>query len=370
MTEMKYCEGCGVELQTADKNKAGYIPSSALEKENLICQRCFRIKNYNEVIPIQMDENEFLKILNSIGETNSYVVQIVDLFDIDGTLIFGLPRFIGKNPYIILANKIDLFPKAMNQERIKQWLRRYLNDYGLYPEEIFLISAEKNIGFDDVIDYLAFERGNRDVFVVGATNVGKSSFINQLIKRQQEEEDYLELTTSRYPGTTLNIVRIPLDDGHDLIDTPGIVNHKRLSEWVDPKTLKAISPNKTVKPKVYQLNGEQTLFFGGLARIDQVNQARNNFVCYLSNAMEIHRTKLSHADEIYVKHLGELLQPPSYEEAKQLPPLTKHSFRYTGGNKIDIVISGLGWIAIDGEPTTIDVYVPKGIGVHQRDALI
>jgi len=369
MTEIKYCEGCGVELHTTEKTKAGYIPSSALENENLICQRCFRIKNYNEVIPIQMDEDEFLKILNSIGSTNSFVVQIVDLFDIDGTLISGLPRFIGKNPYIILANKIDLFPKAMNQNRIKHWLRRYLNDSGLYPEEIFLISAEKNIGFEDVIDYLAIERGNRDVFVVGATNVGKSSFINQLIKRQQEE-DFIELTTSRYPGTTLNVVRIPLDDGHDIIDTPGIVNHKRLSEWVDSKTLKTISPTKTVKPKVYQLNGEQTLFFGGLARIDQVNQAKNNFVCYISNELDIHRTKRSNANELYEKHLGELLQPPSYEEAKQLPTLTKHSFRFSGRDKIDIVISGLGWIAVDGEATNIEVYVPKGIGVHQRDALI
>ena len=370
MTEIQYCEGCGAELQTTDENRAGYIPNSSLEKGNLICKRCFRIKNYNEVIPIQMNEDDFLEILNSIGRTNSFVVQLVDLFDLDGTLISGLPRFIGKNPFILLANKIDLFPKSINPTRIKNWLKRYVNENGLYPEEIFLISAEKNIGLADVIDYLETERGKRDIFVVGATNVGKSSFINQVIRRYSDSEEAFELTTSRYPGTTLNIVKIPLADGHDLIDTPGIVNRKRFSEWVDPTTLKAISPSKTVKPKVYQLIGEQTLFLGGLARIDQVNKARNNFVCYIANDIHIHRTKLENAEEIYQKHLGELLQPPTEEEAKKLPPLTKHSFRYSGKKKMDVVISGLGWIAVDGEATTIDVYVPKGIGVHLRDALI
>ncbi|TCS83787.1 ribosome biogenesis GTPase YqeH [Tepidibacillus fermentans] len=370
MTEIKYCEGCGATLQTTDPTKVGYIPPSALEKEHKICQRCFRIKNYNEVIPLQMDEDEFLEILHSIGNTDSFVVQIVDLFDIDGTLIAGLPRFIGKNPYILVANKIDLFPKSVNHQKIKHWLKKYVNEHGLYPEEIFLVSAEKNIGLLDVIRYLEREKGKRDVFVVGATNVGKSSFINRIISIIKGKHEHFALTTSRYPGTTLNVVRIPFIDGTDMIDTPGIVNHKRFSEWVDPKSLKAIIPNKTVKPKVYQLKGDQTLFWGGLARIDQVGETKNNFVCYLANAIPIHRTKRVNADEIYQKHLGELLQPPTLKEANQLPPLTKHSFRFTGRNKVDIVISGLGWVAVDGEPTTIDIYVPKGIGVHLREALI
>ncbi|MFV9510975.1 ribosome biogenesis GTPase YqeH [Tepidibacillus sp. LV47] len=370
MSEMLYCEGCGAILQTTDQTKAGFIPSSALETGNRICQRCFRIKHYNEVIPIQMDEDEFLEILHSIGQTDNFVVQIVDLFDIDGTLISGLPRFIGHNPFILVANKIDLFPKSVKYEKIKHWLRKYVNEHGLFPEEIFLISAEKNIGLKEVIHYLEKEKGNRDVFVVGATNVGKSSFINQVIQILKGKQSHIELTTSRYPGTTLNVVRIPFIDGKDIIDTPGIVNHKRFSEWVGPKTLKAILPNKTVKPKVYQLAGEQTLFWGGLARIDQVGKTRNNFVCYLANGISIHRTKRENADEIYQKHLGELLKPPTIEEAKQLPPFAKHDFRFTGRNKVDIVISGLGWVAVDGEPTNIEVYVPKGISVHLRDALI
>lgn len=366
MSEIKYCVGCGAPLQSADPKKAGYIPSSTIDNEQAICKRCFRIKNYNEVMPVQIDENEFLQILNSIGKTESLVVQLVDLFDIDGTMISGMHRFIGNNPFILVANKIDLFPKSIKQERIKHWLTYYASNHGLKPEAIFLISAEKGIGIEEVADYIAKNKGKKDVHVVGATNVGKSSFINRLIKSLHGEQK-IELTTSKYPGTTLNTIRIPFTKGNYIIDTPGVVHKERYSESVLPDTLRTITPKKTIKPKVYQLSGEQTLFFGGLARIDQVNKTTNSFVCYISNELLVHRTKLSNADELYAKHLGELLSPPSPDEIKLLPKLIKHSFRVD--EKTDIVISGLGWVTIDND-SIVDVYVPKGIGVHSRKALI
>ena len=66
------------------------------------------------------------------------------------------------------------------------------------------------------------------MYVVGGTNVGKSTLINRLIRDYSDLEQ--ELTTSRYPGTTLDMVNIPLDDGKYIIDTPGIVYPWRFSE--------------------------------------------------------------------------------------------------------------------------------------------
>ncbi len=365
----KYCEGCGIELQTELPNNIGYIPEASLEKEQFICQRCYRIKHYNEVLPIEVNGDDFLQILNGISFTDCLVVHIVDLFDIDGTLIHGLPRFIGNNPFILVANKIDLFSKNINHEKIKQWLLQHVKEQGLLPEKIFLTSTDKNICLEEIINYIDEEQKDKDVYVVGATNVGKSTFINKLISILHEIND-VELTTSRYPGTTLNIVKIPLTDKHFIIDTPGIIHRNRFSEHVSPSTLKKISPRAIIKPVVYQLHGKQTLFWGGLARIDQLRDSKNSFVCYLSNDILIHRAKLSNADKMYEKHLGGYLCPPTKEEAKTFPEQTKHSFNILGKNKVDIVISGLGWVTVDGEPTNIDVYVPKGIGVHIRKALI
>ena len=76
------------------------------------------------------------------------------------------------------------------------------------------------------------------------------------------------ITTSQFPGTTLDKIEIPLDDGHFLIDTPGIIHRHQMAHYLGKKDLKIIAPQKEIKPKVYQLNAEQTLFLGGLARFD------------------------------------------------------------------------------------------------------
>ena len=44
---IKKCSGCGIELQFEDKNKEGYVPEEKfITQDNLLCQRCFKIKNY------------------------------------------------------------------------------------------------------------------------------------------------------------------------------------------------------------------------------------------------------------------------------------------------------------------------------------
>ncbi len=49
-----------------------------------------------------------------------------------------------------------------------------------------------------------------DVYVIGVTNVGKSTLINAIIKEITGDKDVI--TTSRFPGTT-DKIEIPLDDG-------------------------------------------------------------------------------------------------------------------------------------------------------------
>ena len=63
-------------------------------------------------------------------------------------------------------------------------------------------------------------RKGRDVYVVGVTNVGKSTLINAIIQEITGDKDII--TTSRFPGTTLDKIEIPLDDGSYIYDTPGL----------------------------------------------------------------------------------------------------------------------------------------------------
>ncbi|HZG57150.1 ribosome biogenesis GTPase YqeH [Paenibacillus sp.] len=363
------CSGCGVGVQTEEKAALGYVPKAALERKPLVCQRCFRMKHYNEALSVTPNQNEFLRLLGGVGDTDSLVVHIVDIFDFEGSLIGGLQRFVGSNPVVLVVNKIDLLPPGVNPNRIRNWVQRRAKEEGLRTVEVLLVSAKRGTGFERLAETLEAHRRGRDVYIVGATNVGKSTLVNRLIADYSDLD--AEVTVSSYPGTTLDLIHIPLDDEASVIDTPGIVYETRLTERVPKRYLEGIVPSRPVKPASYQLDAEQTLFFGALARFDFVEGAHQSFTCYVSPALTIHRTKLAKADALYAEHAGELLQPPAKEDLSALPPLTRHRFRVKPGTDVDLYIAGLGWIRANGTSgATVDVHAPKGVKVIMRDALI
>ncbi|WP_444810765.1 GTPase, partial [Streptococcus canis] len=209
----------------------------------------------------------------------------------------------------------------------------------------------------------------RNVYVVGVTNVGKSTLINAIIQEVTGDKDVI--TTSRFPGTTLDKIEIPLDDGTFIFDTPGIIHRHQMAHYLSAKDLKVVSPKKEIKPKTYQLNPEQTLFLGGLARFDFISGERQGFTAFFDNELGLHRTKLTGADTFYDKHLGGLLTPPGQKEAVDFPKLVRHEFVID--QKMDLVFSGLGWIRINGQKelkTKIAAWAPEGVAVLVRKAII
>lgn len=365
--EQYICIGCGVKIQTENKEELGYAPKSSLEKEDIVCQRCFRLKHYNEVQDVHLTDDDFLKILNELGKKDALIVKIVDIFDFNGSWLPGLHRFVGNNPILLIGNKVDLLPQSVKPNKLIHWMKGEARELGLKPKDVFLISAGKGHFMQEVTDAIETYREGKDVYVVGCTNVGKSTFINRILKEVTGEGDVI--TTSHFPGTTLDTIEIPLSDGKSLVDTPGIINHHQMAHYVDKRDLKIITPKKEIKPKVYQLNEGQTLYFGGLARFDYISGGRHSFVCHFSNELEIHRTKLEKADDLYERHVGEMLTPPRREQVDSFPELVRHEFTIKEG-KTDIVFSGLGWITVNEPGAKVAAFVPKGVHAMLRKSLI
>lgn len=361
------CIGCGAIIQTDRPDEIGYTPRSALEKEKVICQRCFRLKHYNEVQDVALTDDDFLQILNEIGKTDSLIVKVIDIFDFNGSWLPGLQRFIGNNPVLLVGNKVDLLPKSTNKNLLIQWMQSQAKELGLRACDVSLVSSTKGFHIQETLEKIERYRNGKDVYVVGCTNVGKSTFINRIIKEVVGGKDVI--TTSHVPGTTLDTIEIPLEDGQALIDTPGIINHHQMAHYVDKNELKVITPKKEIKPRVYQTNEEQSFFFGGLARLDYLKGGRRSFICYLSNELKIHRTKLANANQLYERHIGEMLQPPRKNNIDQFPELIRHEFKINN-EKTDIVFSGLGWITVDEPEAHVAAYAPKGVSVMLRPSLI
>lgn len=366
MTE-KRCIGCGSIIQSSDNKKPGFIPQSKIDSDDvdIVCRRCFRLKNYNEVTPLEINKDDYFNIISEIGNHNALIVKIIDLFDIEGSLIPQIQKLTNHNDLIIVANKRDLLPKIVKDSKIIHHLRKILVDNNLKVEDIYLMSALKNQNIDEVFNQIIKKAHGRDIYIVGATNVGKSTFINALLKsRAGSSKDVI--TVSSLAGTTLDLIKIPLGKNF-IIDTPGLVNDNQITHYLSPKALKVVTPKKEVKPKGFQLDSSQTLFIGGLARIDFISGPKTSFICYVSEFIKIHRTKLEKADELYISHLGTLLTPPFNNEESF--PLKGYNFNIRSTGKSDIVLPGLGFITVAGN-IKVKVHVRVNTIPYVRAAII
>lgn len=358
-----YCIGCGAKLQNTDPNEVGYTPKKEISEEQVYCQRCFRLRHYNEIQDVSLTDNDFLALLNTLNKEEALMVNVVDIFDFSGSVIPGLHRFVGDNPVLLVGNKVDLLPKSTNLKKLRNWLMEQAHKEGLRPVEVLLTSSKQKDTIDTLVKTIEKLRLGQDVYVVGTTNVGKSSLINAIIKQQAGLQELI--TTSRFPGTTLDKIEIPLADGKNIVDTPGIIQRHQMAHLLNPKELKMITPQKEIKPKVYQLQNDQTLFLGGLARFDLETAKKIGVTVYVGNEMTIHRRKTAGSNEFYEEHLGELLTPPLH--GNDIPKLVPHSFKIT--EKSDIVYSGLGFISIK-DPCLVTAYAPEGIKVVIRKGII
>lgn len=365
------CIGCGATIQHDSPDKAGFLPQSVLKKKESIddvyCKRCFRLRHYNEVQDVELTDDDFLNMLQELNQEDALIVNLIDIFDLNGSIIPGIQRFAGQNPIVFVANKLDLLPKSLKPARLRQRITEQAHNYGIRPQNVYLISALDKKSVEEFMTEIERERKGKSVYIVGTTNVGKSTLVNQIISIATEAEN--TITTSYFPGTTLGKIEIPLDDHNVLVDTPGIIQKSQLSYYLTPKELKTVTPRKEVKPRSYQLNEGQTVFLGGLGRFDYLQgEGNQSFVFYASNELHLHRTKTEKADDLYANHLGELLTPPFKNSPNTLPKLKRYEF--TIKEPSDIVFSGLGWVAIDDAQTKIAGWAPEGVDVILRKQLI
>ncbi|NVY96900.1 ribosome biogenesis GTPase YqeH [Lactobacillus sp. DCY120] len=364
------CIGCGAILQTETANKPGFLPAGTLKKyqeqaevEQLYCQRCFRLRHYNEIAPVEIADQEFKNLLRSLRKQRALIVYVVDVFNFSGSLIPNLDSYIGSNRLLLVGNKTDLLPHSFKVNRVKNWLQQQAKRVGLKPLATKLVSAKKLVQVDQLLETIEQLRQHQDVYIIGTTNVGKSTLLNAILQARTTWQELI--TTSSFPGTTLDQIKIPLADGHNLIDTPGIVKRDQMAHFLLPKQLKYIAPQTEIHPRIFQLQAEQTLFIAGLARLDFIEGSAGSFLVYVENHLYIHRTKLENADDFYQRQLGELLNPP--QDQQEFPPFDPQLIKTTEPS--DILLAGLGWISVP-QGVQVRVYLPVGLTAEVRPALV
>ena len=322
---MKKCNGCGTFLQAENPNLEGYTTNI----NNELCERCFRIKNYNEYKIVEKDNIEFTNILKQIK--NDLVVLVVDLFNIPQDLN-EITRYLDNDILLVLTKK-DIFSYKISDEKFLSY------NYGIKYIDSIVVSSNKNYNFDLLYEKINKYKKSNNVYIVGYTNSGKSTLINKFISNYSDNK--ISITTSNLPSTTLNTLEIKVSDSLTLIDTPGILDNDNIINSVESDIIKKIIPKKEIKPITYQVHSKQYIYIEDILKIESSD---NNLTLYFSNELNIER-KYTDNDELKI------------EKAIRVK------------KNQDIVINGLGFIKATNDEV-IKIYMKHNCLVYTRDSLI
>lgn len=322
---MKKCNGCGTFLQVSNPILEGYTNNL----DNNLCERCFRIRNYNEYKIVEKNNIDFINILKNIK--NELVILIVDLFNIPQDLS-EITKYIEGDILLVLTKK-DIFSYKMKDEKFLEY------NYGINYIDSLVVSSNKNYNFDLLNEKINKYKKSNNVYIVGYTNSGKSTLINKFIYNYSDNK--VNITTSNLPSTTLNTLEIKVNDSLTLIDTPGIIDDGNIINYLDEKTIKKIIPKNEIKPLTYQIHSNQYINIEDILKIESTD---NNLTLYFSNELNIDR-KYGNSEKL------------EYEKIIRV----KHNQ--------DIVISGLGFIKVTNDEV-IKISCKYDCLIYTRDSLI
>ena len=342
----------------------------------------------------------FKDLVSVVRKKRCAVVCLVDIFDFHGSLLYNLPRVVGDNPVLVAVNKADLLPSDFSEDRVRVWVKQELEKVGMKDvgtRDVHLVSCKTGHGVKPLLramKTLARQR-KRDLYVIGAANVGKSTFINRLIELgrtggskggkqgsskkgggSDSGKKGTLVTTSPLPGTTLNFIEVDLGDKVSLYDTPGLILKHQITTLLTTEELKAVIPQKRINHVTLRLKEGKSVLLGGLVRLDMVEGRPFLFTFYVSNDVKLHQTATERADEFLQKHVGELVFPPnSAARLEELGPWVPREFDIEGTgwktSAVDIVISGLGWVSVTGAlGCKVRIMAPESVGVRVRSPLM
>lgn len=358
----EFCKGCGIKLQNEDPKALGYVPTL----DQVYCQRCYKLRHYGDVTINMQQGIETSETLKKINETDGTVFWVVDLFNLESNLLSRLNQKLPGKDIVMILTKRDVLPSTLSDEKILKYVKERLNEEGIQVKDILLAGylTKKDAKSEEVLSNIRRrmeqEKPGSEIIFMGSANAGKSTLINRLLEQDN-------LTISRNPGTTLDLVKTEWED-REVIDSPGLENPRSVLSWLPAEDLKTAIPLKPLKPYVCQVYEDQSFAAGGLARMDVVCSKKASIVGYFSLQMPIHRGKLADADRLWNEHLKGMLSPALDTSMDTMQAW--HAPAIKPGEKMDVVIHGLGWFCVSGDISSITVYAHKGIQVTFRKAMI
>ena len=362
----KKCLGCGIELQCEDKNKEGFVPEEKLlTQENLLCQRCYKIKNYGQNLANNFSSEDYRKeVLQSVKKSD-IILPIFDIIDFEGSFTDEVLDYLRDYNSIVLINKIDLLPDFIHPTEISNWVKARLAEEGIVPDDIAFVSAKNKYGVNGIIRKInnIFKNKKVRATILGVSNVGKSSIINLLLKDDR-------ITTSKYSGTTLKSINNKVPDTQvTIVDTPGLIPVGRVSDLISIESGLKLVPSGEISRKTFKLEENQVFMFDVFCRFEILKNDSENkaiFSAYSSKNVKFHVTRRERVADLLEGDFFQLLS--QNEKDKYFENEFATEIMEVGENE-ELVIAGLGWINVKRGALKVELTYPKAVKVVVREAI-
>jgi nitric-oxide synthase len=190
-----------------------------------------------------------------VQERYCLVVLLLDLLDASATLLGSLRTLVGANPLLLVATKADLLPAGASHQRLGPWLLQLARAKRLSVAGVHVVSsatgegalraawrrlqhaapaarpasgsrsprsrrlqapsgcaALRTAGLQECMAAITAERKGRDLYVMGAANVGKTAFVSALLRAAGAAGQLVASSSvplqSGMPGTTLGMLPV------------------------------------------------------------------------------------------------------------------------------------------------------------------
>lgn len=374
---LKRCCHCGVVIQSEDPSKEGYLPLEKLKevsnKDVLLCESCYQKQRYNRSpMPMQTSE-DMLTMLKDAKASDALIVNVIDLTSFECSFDQKAAELAKGLKYIVIGNKKDLMPKNYSDEDLKEYVHDVYEEYGikLNREDIFLTSLLFSNDISEIAKAIETKRNGHDVYILGDISSGKSLFLSAFLKNYKNRSNH-SVGVSRYFGTNLDVLKIPLDSASFIYDTPGNLLSNSFTRYKDDPTLmKHILTDKPYISKKIPISLNGSLFVSNLARIDYLaGKKRMTFSLHFSPKIQSKGiSPKKNMDELFLKYSEKRYLKPCASFLKSISDYDVFDIELKGEGHQELTISGLGWVSFQSEEgIKLRIYVPKGIGLYAGKA--
>ena len=241
----KICFGCGTPFQTEDKEAKGYVPAGKINDAKY-CMRCFRMMHYGEQSEVDTPKDA-KEIIRKVNKDNKFVIFLVDYLNINKYVIDLFQSI--KNNKVLVINKCELLPNSITYDM----LRNYIKDIYNINSDIKLKGGTTNHGVKSIYKYL-MDNNIHEAYLLGISNSGKSTFINDMADILESKIN--KINTNKHANTTLDFMRVKLNNELTLIDSPGFIMPDSLNHDVTNKDIKMLSFNMKDDETIQLLNNK------------------------------------------------------------------------------------------------------------------